>query len=212
MDIIHRRNFLFSSLAALTTFISTFAIPSFALSEEVTSTTSAEVIEEKEAWINHWMKVKAVLGPLILARFRDATYIVAKNVGWEPEPGSLKYKKVEVPVGFVTDLTSVPRIFWSVIPRDGDYVYAAIIHDYLYWTQVTSREDADNILKEVMKDLKINDVTIAAIHSAVRLGGGGAWNNNTKQKAQGDKRILKKFPTSPLTDWKDWKQRSDVFF
>ncbi|MDI5166053.1 DUF1353 domain-containing protein, partial [Salmonella enterica subsp. enterica serovar Montevideo] len=33
---------------------------------------------------------------------------------------------IEVPVGFVTDLATVPRIFWSLLPPDGEYAKAAI--------------------------------------------------------------------------------------
>ncbi|ECG8634089.1 DUF1353 domain-containing protein, partial [Salmonella enterica subsp. salamae] len=39
---------------------------------------------------------------------------------------------IEVPAGFVTDLATIPRIFWSLMPPDGKYAKAAIIHDYLY--------------------------------------------------------------------------------
>lgn len=34
--------------------------------------------------------------------------------------------------GFVTDLASVPRPFWSILPPFGHYDRAAIIHDFLY--------------------------------------------------------------------------------
>ncbi|WP_348235539.1 DUF1353 domain-containing protein, partial [Salmonella enterica] len=39
---------------------------------------------------------------------------------------------IEVAVGFVTDLASVPGIFWSLLAADAEYAKAAIIHDYLY--------------------------------------------------------------------------------
>ncbi|EOD5071623.1 TPA: DUF1353 domain-containing protein [Salmonella enterica subsp. enterica serovar Enteritidis] len=38
---------------------------------------------------------------------------------------------ISVPAGFVTDLATVPRIFWTLLPPDGKYTKAAIIHDYL---------------------------------------------------------------------------------
>ena len=34
--------------------------------------------------------------------------------------------------GFEWDLSSVPRMFWSILPPDGDHEIAALIHDYLY--------------------------------------------------------------------------------
>jgi hypothetical protein len=118
-----------------------------------------------------------------------------------------------VPPGFVTDFASIPRAFWSFLPPDGEYAYAAILHDYLYWIQSRSREESDEILKFAMEDLKVGSITIGAIHSAVRIGGGGAWDSNKQAKTKGEKRLLKidKFPNDPTTRWEDFKKRQDVF-
>ena len=40
--------------------------------------------------------------------------------------------------GFITDLTSIPRIFWWILDRWGKYGFAAVIHDYLYWVQFSA--------------------------------------------------------------------------
>jgi hypothetical protein len=39
---------------------------------------------------------------------------------------------ITIPVGFITDLSSVPQPFWSIFTPYGDFVLAAIVHDYLY--------------------------------------------------------------------------------
>lgn len=52
---------------------------------------------------------------------------------------------IEVPAGFVTDLASVPRIFWTLLPPDGKYAKAAIIHDYLYDNALRTKKEADRI-------------------------------------------------------------------
>ena len=52
---------------------------------------------------------------------------------------------ITIPKGFVTDLTSIPRFFWSAFPKSGPYMSAAILHDYLYWDQRCTREQADRI-------------------------------------------------------------------
>lgn len=44
-----------------------------------------------------------------------------------------------VPPGFVTDLASVPDLAEPLLPRSGEYSNAAIMHDYLYWTQPSRR-------------------------------------------------------------------------
>lgn len=40
-------------------------------------------------------------------------------------------RRIIVPGGFISDLATVPRIFWTIFPRDGDYERAAVVHDYL---------------------------------------------------------------------------------
>ncbi len=37
---------------------------------------------------------------------------------------------IEVPTGFVTDLASVPRLFWALLPPHGAYERSAVLHDY----------------------------------------------------------------------------------
>jgi hypothetical protein len=37
-----------------------------------------------------------------------------------------------IPAGFLTDLVSIPRIFWSIISPFGSLLFAGIIHDFGY--------------------------------------------------------------------------------
>lgn len=155
---------------------------------------------------------KAVKGGLKLYRFSDEIYAIISPINWIPNPGSAReLKRVEVPAGFITDFASVPRIFWSILPRDGLYVYPAIIHDYMYWMQDGARDVADETLREGMQDFKVDPISINAIYWAVRAGGGSAWAGNTKLKEKGEKRIIRKFPEDPLVSWSDWKKDSTVF-
>lgn len=39
--------------------------------------------------------------------------------------------RYSVPLGFITDLASVPRVLWALLPPHGRYAKAAILHDYL---------------------------------------------------------------------------------
>ena len=68
----------------------------------------------------------------------DWFYIKDGEARWFPNQGQA-YKFVEVPIGFVSDLASVPSILWSKYPPQGRYAIAAIIHDYLYWIQTRPR-------------------------------------------------------------------------
>ncbi|MDR4469625.1 MAG: DUF1353 domain-containing protein [Nitrospira sp.] len=165
-----------------------------------------------ETWMNEWMSVsKAPGGMLRISRFREPIYFLTAPISWTPNLGQERYEAVHVPKGFVTDFASIPRIFWSTLRPDGEYAYAAVVHDYLYWTQMRSREEADHIFKMAMEDFEVGTVTIGAIYSAVRVGGQLAWKGNAEKKAQGEKRILTRFPQDPRTKWEDWKERPGVF-
>ena len=165
-----------------------------------------------ETWMNEWMSVsKAPGGLLKLSRFREPIYFLIAPISWKPNPGQEEYAGVSVPTGFVTDLTSIPSIFFSLLRPDGPYAYAAVVHDYLYWTQTRSREEADKILNLAMQDFEINEITVNAIYWTVRALGQLAWKSNAKKKTQGEKRLLTRFPQDPRTRWEDWKQRPGVF-
>jgi hypothetical protein len=165
-----------------------------------------------EEWMHEWMGgTKAVGGALDLRRFKDPFWLLLDKISWQPNPGEEPFSPVTVPKGFVTDLASIPQIFFSLLRPDGEYAYPAIIHDYLYWEQPISREDADEIFKLAMQDFKVNAAAKWLIHQTVRWGGGFAWANNAEAKAGGEKRILKRFPQDPTMTWKEWKKRPDVF-
>jgi hypothetical protein len=166
-----------------------------------------------DEWVKAWADSKrSLLGALNLFRFVDPTYVLTKDIGWSPTPAqAAQYRAVTVPSGFVTDFASIPRAFWSVLRPDGDYAYAAIIHDYLYWTQPVPRETADDILRFAMQDLSVDSATVTVIYRGVRLGGGRAWDENARLKGSGEKRVLKRLPEAPTVRWADWKQMPDVF-
>ena len=44
---------------------------------------------------------------------------------------AVSYRGVDVPEGFVTDLASIPRLFWPLLPANGWYELAAVFHDRL---------------------------------------------------------------------------------
>jgi hypothetical protein len=154
-----------------------------------------------------WMDARGPEGPLYLGRFADPIYFVLTPISWKPNPGQEQYKEVTVPKGFITDLASIPQVFWSLLRPDGEYAYAAIIHDYLYWFQTRPRVETDTIFKLGMADFSIPAPTIESIFRAVRLGGGASWDNNARLRKAGEKRILKQFPSDPRIRWADWKRR-----
>ena len=123
----------------------------------------------------------------------------------------MKFEPVRVPAGFVTLFDSIPRAFWSLLGTDGTLARAGVIHDYLYWKQSRSREEADEIFKLVLQDSGVDASRVNAMYVAARLGGQASWDENVRLKAQGERRVLKTFPTEPQTTWSDWKKRAGVF-
>ena len=85
---------------------------------------------------------------------------------------------VFIPAGMLTDLASIPRIVWNLLPPSGRYGPAAIVHDRLCNTlQVTqdgkliniTRAQADQILGEAMEVLEVPWIKRVTISGAVRL-------------------------------------------
>ena len=66
--------------------------------------------------------------------------------------------RITVPKGFITDLASVPRSFWTIFPPFGKYTPAAVIHDFLYSEHNTTginRTLADKIFLHIMRELNV---------------------------------------------------------
>jgi hypothetical protein len=184
-------------------------LPSIGIAEESLSYSDAAIADK---WMHGWMEsTRAAQGTLHVMRFSDGMYCLTRKIGWSPNDNKKNLPAVDVPLGFVTDFASIPRVFWSALPRDGSYTYAAIIHDFLYWTQATTREAADDVFYEAMLDFKVNPIAREAIFTAVRLAGGSAWDQNRKLKASGEKRLLKLLPADPTISWETWKVDAENF-
>lgn len=86
---------------------------------------------------------------------------------------------IAVPVGFVTDFASVPRIALSYLLVGNTAHAAAIIHDFLYRKDSApnvSKEIADLVFKEAMATTKIPKWRQAVLYAGVRIGGSSAYH------------------------------------
>jgi hypothetical protein len=126
-------------------------------------------------------------GRSLWATTKPITYTPGVGSGGQPY-------KITVPPGFVTDLASIPRLFWDLLPPDGPWVKAAVIHDYLYYTKGSgvwkchprsidrptdyTKEESDAILKEAMLDRHVDSFRANVIWLAVHVGGGNGWNHS----------------------------------
>jgi hypothetical protein len=150
--------------------------------------------------------------PQALIPFKDWDYYYTRGISvWKPNAGQT-FKSVGVPDGFVTDLASIPQLVWSFgIRPEGPYAYAAVIHDFLYWTQDRSQDESDEIFLIAMADSKVEESLRNRIYNAIRLVGGSAWKKNAELKRGGEKRLLRVFPADFTITWSEWKSRPDVF-
>jgi len=115
-----------------------------------------------------------------------------------------------VPKGFVTDFASIPQPLWSFgLSPYGRFSKAAIVHDYLYWKQDCTREQADNLLLIAMKESGVSRSQQSEIYVGVRAGGETAWESNRKDRAAG---LIKIIPDDRLNfpyeiNWPDYRKQ-----
>lgn len=89
---------------------------------------------------------------------------------------------IVVPTGFKTDLASIPRGLWNILPPVGKYDRAAVLHDFLYQLAPNgcSRSFADGVLKEAMEVAGVGGFARWAIYTGIRAGGWVVWNRYRK--------------------------------
>ena len=129
--------------------------------------------------------------------------------------GSLQYQVLQttfvitVPAGFVTDFASTPRALWSVIPATGRCQLAAVVHDFLYWDQGCTREQADAIFRVAMAESNVKPYERDLMWQAVRRFGQSAWNDNAAAKQAGKPRIVPAayMNIPPLVTWSDYQDQ-----
>jgi hypothetical protein len=117
-----------------------------------------------------------------------------RDLNWEAPEGQIRLqlltplvyhskllnRTITVPAKFVTDLASVPRLLWVVIPPMGRYDAAAIIHDWLYQRGTVTRAEADNVFNEAMEVCRVRKSLRLTIWSGVRTGGWVPWGRYRK--------------------------------
>jgi hypothetical protein len=128
--------------------------------------------------------------PMVASPTGDGKYWVLHEdlVYTQPRTG----QTFTVPRGFVTDLASIPRVFWVAFPPCGKYTPAAVVHDYLYWFQPAEcdRTCADELLYVAMLESHVDPATSLIIYNAVKTAGGGPWDENRELKEQGAVRVI----------------------
>src|ERR1700760_3556625 len=87
--------------------------------------------------------------PLILESAAADLWVVRQPLIWVDD----KYGSLTAPVGFMTDLASIPRILRNLPAFDPNGVSRrpAVVHDWLYWSQgAVTKRTADWFLHDAM--------------------------------------------------------------
>jgi hypothetical protein len=111
-------------------------------------------------------------------------------------------------VGFVTDFASIPQVFHSLLRQNGLYLLPAVVHDYLYWKQTCTRDQADQILHLGMIENKVPDLQRVAIYAAVRAAGAFAWKANAADRVAKLVRVIppERMNIGPNRLWPDYQR------
>lgn len=115
---------------------------------------------------------------------------------------------VTVPRGFVSDFASIPAAFRSILSPIGQHGRAAIIHDYLYWQQECTREQADRIMLLAMTESGVSYAERRVIYWTLRRLGLNAWVDNDQERRQGlPRRVPEPYMTLPrLAEWPPYRR------
>ena len=94
---------------------------------------------------------------------------------------------IRIPVGFITDFASTPRLLWVFLPPTGRWSKAAVVHDMLYQhpeclTPRVTWMAANRTLLEGCEALSVNWLTRWAIFGGVCLGGWIVWRHYRRQE------------------------------
>jgi hypothetical protein len=129
----------------------------------------------------------------------DMTYIIGST-----------NDRIVVPKGFVTDFASIPQPLWSTgLSPYGQYSRAAVIHDYLYWTQGCTRAQSDRLLVIAMKESGVSGFDEFLVYQGVDKGGGGPWEANAAERNAGLPRIVPEAwrrPADPNIGWPRYRE------
>lgn len=141
----------------------------------------------------------------ITAGVNGKFWILQKDLKWII--GGTK-TEIVVPRGFVTDYASIPQALWGVVKPRGQYDRAAIIHDYLYWSQGCTREQADRLMVIAMKESNVGWFDAVKIYKGLEVGGLIGWNSNARERAEGKIKVVTAdylIPSDPNMSWPDYR-------
>ena len=99
---------------------------------------------------------------------------------------SLDGVRYVIPAGFVTDFASIPRPAQALYAIDDETRCPALLHDWLYCLQLTTRAEADALFLEALGRAGVRWSKRRLMHGAVRVGGWRYWSAHGGELRQDD--------------------------
>lgn len=112
---------------------------------------------------------------LVVRAGRESLWILERPLVW------CGCESITVPVGFETDLASVPAALRSFMNPNGKSRKPAVLHDFLYSMQILSRLRADELFELALAAEGVNQATRFFYFRGVRLGGQAPWDQHRKE-------------------------------
>ena len=113
---------------------------------------------------------------LVIEKLGNTKYYISLE-GFEYHVGDYPSDEIiTVPKGFITDFASVPDCLHWILPPNGKYGKAAVIHDYCYFSACYSKLKSDKIFLEGMEVLGVAKWKRDIMYYAVVLFGWYGWH------------------------------------
>jgi hypothetical protein len=124
----------------------------------------------------HFLADPRFLDPLILEYIDGHSWKLVSEFSYHTDCFSFPRTPIHIPLGFITDFASVPKLLWNVMPPTGKYGKAAVVHDFLYRTpHMATKAEADNVFLEAMTALGVGRFTRQTMYWGVRMFGGSSY-------------------------------------
>lgn len=122
-------------------------------------------------------------GPLDLRDLDGRDYVLLSPFSYTSRAGETTH----CPVGFRTDLSSIPRAFWRILPPHGTYDKMGVIHDQVFQRgrigeRICTRAEADELALEMCEELGVPWLQRQMIYRGLQTGSWIAWNNYRRKE------------------------------
>lgn len=112
--------------------------------------------------------------------YDDGQWVLAQPLVYQSDVAGIT---ITVPAGFQTDLASVPRLPVIYLLCGDTSTAAAVVHDYLYGSNLVDRATADAVLREASAVTGVPAWRRGLMWAGVRLFGASHWSGNKAPEA-----------------------------